>query len=274
VYQNPQFYEWLLAHRRPSAEQKKKLDAQPSPPTTQPVPTAPGHYLLSFPTKIGTQPYELDYVLYIPQGYKPTDAPRPAILFLHEQDTIGPDFHNICVHGPDLLLERKPSLANNFPFVVISPRLPIKCDWETPGLTPALLALVDHVSQSVNIDADRISVTGINNGAVGAWKLAADAPDRFCAIAPIMTEGSLVPGDDRAQVVSTIPGRTFLKSSSADSINRIKSLMNNTRLDWRINPLEEKASATGEVPAYDDHDFLSWLQQQHRRPTHVSSVVK
>jgi predicted peptidase len=273
AYQNPQFYEWLLAHRRPNDAEKKKIDAMATPPTTQPLPTTPGHYLLSFPVKIGDQPYNMDYVLYIPKGYQP-NAASAAMLFLHEQDTIGPAYHDLCVHGPDLALEKKPVLKNNFPFVVISPRLPVKCDWETPGMTQALLALVDHVSQSINIDPDRISLTGINAGAAGAWKLANEASGRFSALVPVVTDGDLIPGDDRAQVMSNLPGRAFIKATESASINRISALIGQSKLDWHLSKLSENSDALGDLPVYNNHQLLKWLADQRRVIPPVSTASK
>ena len=265
VYANPQFYEWLLAQRRPSPVERRKMDAGLNPPTTQSLPTAPGHYLLTFDVKIGIQPYNLDYVLYIPKGYNPAAPACPAMLFLHEQDTIGPDFHDICMHGPDLLLERKPALQNNFPFVVISPRLPLKCEWNSPGMSKALLALLDHVSESIHLDPARISVTGINIGATGAWKLVSDAPNRFAAIIPVLTSGSFTPGDDQAAVVNNLPGRAFIKTTENGSVERMTQLISKTKLDWRLSKLPGTVNALGDLPAYSDHQILNWLSQQRRK---------
>jgi predicted peptidase len=278
-YQNPQFYEWLLDHHRPDAKEKKKLDATPpptgdTPAAPAPMPSAPGHYVLTLNCKVGDQPYPIDYVLYLPKGYKPGAATYPAILFLHEQDTIGPSYHDICMHGPDLLLEKRPALQNNFPFVIISPRLPIKCDWETAGINQMLLALVDHVSQSIAIDPDRISVAGINNGAAGAWKLASESPGRFSALVPIFTEGGIPPGGDRAKAVSALPGRAFVKPDNGQTVNEINGMIGNSKMDWRLIKLPETASALGDVPAFNDRQFLTWLEQQKRKVTPMSAAEK
>ncbi len=274
TYENPQFYEWLLEHRRPDATEKKKLDAMTAPPATQPMPTTPGHYVLTCSTKIGDQPINLDYVLYLPKGYKPGAAPYPTMLFLHEQDTIGPQYKGICLHGPDLLLEKKPLLQNHFPFVIISPRLPINCDWQTPGMTRMLLGLIDHVAESVAIDPERISATGLNAGATGAWKLASEAPDRFSALAAVVTDGPLTPGDDIAQIATALPGRAFIKGGDGDSIGRINQIIGKSKMDWRLAKLADGASALGDVPAYGDHQFLAWLEQQHRKAAPVSNAAQ
>jgi predicted peptidase len=264
-FQNPQFYEWMLSQRRPSPAMKKKLDAQKKPPATQPMPNTPGHYLREFPIQIGNQPFHMDYVLYLPREYSPTGPRLPAMLFLHEQDTIGPDFHDICMHGPDLALERKPALQNNFPMVVISPRLPVKCSWDSDGMNAALLALLDHVSQSVRIDPDRITLAGINAGATGGWKLATEKPGRFSAILPVITDGTLEPGDDKASVLSNLPGRVFIRSDIGSSIDRMNQLIAKTRTDWRLTRLPKDATALGDLPAWSDHQIVNWLVQQHRK---------
>jgi predicted peptidase len=271
-FQNPQFYEWMLAHHRLSAAEKKKLDL--TPPATPEIPSTPGHYLLSFDSKVADQPMPIDYVLYVPKGYKKGDAPRPAILFLHEQDTIGPEFKGICMHGPDLLLEKKPALQNNFPFIVISPRLPIKFEWESDGIREMLLALVDHVAGQLSIDPDRVSVSGINAGAAGAWKLAADVPGRFCALTPILTSGSLTPDDDRKKAAIALPGRAYIKGSEHGSIDRITQIISQTKTDWRMAKLDDTVTALGDVPAFDDQQFLDWLSQQHRGTQPVSAAMK
>jgi predicted peptidase len=264
AYQSPQFYEWLLEQRRPDAEQRKKLDTQPMPPATQTLPAKPGHYLLNFQAKIGDQPVDMDCVLYLPKGYTPTGPARPAMLFLHEQDTIGPAFHNICMHGPDLALERNPALQHNFPFVIISPRLPIKCNWENPGMTGALLDLLDHVGKTINIDPARVSVTGINAGASGAWNLATDAPGRFCAILPVVTDGNFTPRDDRTSVLNNLPGRVFVKSNDNQSLERMNQLIAKTKRDWQLTTLPENANAIGDLPVYSDRQVLDWLAKTKR----------
>jgi predicted peptidase len=252
-YQNPQFYEWFLSHRR-STESKK-------PDTAPPVfPTAPGHYLLTFVTKIGDQPWPLDYVLYIPKPVKDAaPGPHPAMLFLHEQDTMGPDYHDICVHGPDLVLEKNPALQNNFPFVVISPRLPIKCDWQTQGMKEALVALVDHVNQSLPLDPDRLIVTGVNAGANAAWRLADAVPDKFTAVAVTSTDPSFNYPGDPSVVMKRMPGRIYVKSNNKPVIDRFMQIKGQTKLDWKlINAVPISAGPVTEVPMYGDHAFLTW----------------
>ena len=48
-----------------------------------------------------------------------------------------------------------------------------------------ILALADHVEEEYHADPKKMYVTGISNGAMMAYRLACDAPDRIAAIAPV-----------------------------------------------------------------------------------------
>jgi predicted peptidase len=50
-------------------------------------------------------------------------------------------------------------------------------------------ALLDHIVYRYRIDQERIYVTGLSMGGFGTWRLAAQYPDRFAAIAPICGGG-------------------------------------------------------------------------------------
>jgi predicted peptidase len=45
-------------------------------------------------------------------------------------------------------------------------------------------ALLDEIEAKYRVDKDRIYVTGLSMGGSGTWRLAAEFPDRFAAIAP------------------------------------------------------------------------------------------
>jgi polyhydroxybutyrate depolymerase len=48
-----------------------------------------------------------------------------------------------------------------------------------------LLAVLDDVSERTTVDATRVYATGLSNGAMMAYRLAAEASDRIAAIAPV-----------------------------------------------------------------------------------------
>jgi predicted peptidase len=257
AFASPQFYEWFLSHRRGAMPRETSS-------TTQPVmPTAPGHYLLNFDTKVGDQPYRLEYVLYIPKAKTPEPTSRPAILFLHEKDTIGPDYDGICMHGPDLALERDPALAADFPFVVISPRLPLKCEWDSPGMGKMLGELLDHVGKSVALDANRISIAGIDAGANGASRVVEALPKRFAAITWVFAKPGMSPNGNYRQLVSTMPGRLFLASNEPILTQRLTEELAAAKRDWKITTLAAGVKPLGDdLTVFRDRTFLAWLAQQ------------
>ena len=52
-----------------------------------------------------------------------------------------------------------------------------------------LIQLVDHVIGKLNVDPERVYVTGLSMGGYGTWRLAATYPDRFAAAVPICGGG-------------------------------------------------------------------------------------
>ncbi len=272
MYVHADWYEWLLSHRRPpTPAARQQWAACPPPPVDTPVPTTPGHHFCTVVTKVADQPYQLDYVVYLPKGYTPAKR-YPTLLFLRESDTVGPDYHDVCVHGPDLALERHPPMQDGFPFVVVSPHLPVKCDWQMPGMSPMLLGLLDHLKAGgLGIDPDRVTVTGVNGGANGAWKLVTDAPDRFAALVPVETAGPVWPTDETVSAAArTVPGRAFVVAGDTGSVDRVQRLAGGH--DWRTVPLPPAATPLGELPPYTDPATLAWVAAQTRPPAPAASA--
>jgi len=131
-------------------------------------------------------------------------------------------------------------------------------------MTRALLALLDHVSQSIHIDPDRISLSGIDNGSNGAWKLAKESPRRFAAIAAVVTDGELNPGENLSIIMNEMPGRVFVKNSDVATINTINGFIRNSKFDWQLLKIGNQTSALSDHSIYSDYTFLHWLVQQHR----------
>ena len=272
TYQDPDFFEWLLAHRRPSPAARARL-AAPSP-TDTPTPTTPGHHFCTWATKVGDQPCQMDFVVYLPKGYDATKR-YPTLLFLREGDTVGPDFHDICVHGPDLAVERSSTLADGYPFIIVSPHWPAKCDWQSPGMTPALLGLLDHLSGGgVAIDRDRITATGVNAGANGVWKLAFEAPDRFAAVVPVETNvppPETVPAEQLSGVVRMLPVRAFAAAADVSGIDRLTRVAAGSSRDLKVTALPAVATPLGALPPYTDPAVMAWIARQSR-PTPAASA--
>ena len=125
---------------------------------------------------------EAKYVLFVPRSYDGTIA-FPAILFLHGAGARGSDGRRHLSNG----LARAIGQRNeDFPFIVIFPQAREDESWtaESAGGKRAL-AIVDQVQSEYRVDPNRLSLTGLSMGGEGTWSLAASAPDRWSAIAPI-----------------------------------------------------------------------------------------
>ena len=123
----------------------------------------------------------LNYLLYLPPGYEKSEKPFPLILFLHGAGETGKDLKLVKKHGPPKIVEKKKDVA----FIVVSPQAPVR-GWKTKQL----LALLDDVESKYRVDKDRVYLTGLSMGGYGTWALAAAAPERFAAIAPICGGGN------------------------------------------------------------------------------------
>ena len=123
---------------------------------------------------------KLDYLLYLPKGYE-QQASWPLMLFLHGAGERGSDIEVVKKHGPPKLIAG----GKDFPFIVVSPQCPKEMWWEPIEL----VALLDEISSKYKVDADRVYVTGLSMGGFGSWRLAAYAPQRLAAIAPICGGG-------------------------------------------------------------------------------------
>ena len=269
TYQDPDFFEWLLAHRRSTV------------PVQAETPTTPGHHFGTWATHVADQPCQMDYVVYLPKGYdRAVAAGRryPTLLFLREADTVGVDYRDVCVHGPGLALERSPALADRFDFIVVAPHWPAKCDWQTPGMSATLVGLLDHLADAgVAIDRDRVTATGVNAGANGVWRLVSEVPDRFAAAVPIETNcppPDTIPAEQMATVTRSVPGRSFAAADDAGAAGRLTRATAGSSRDWRSAPLPRSAAPLGELPPYADPELLAWIARQSRPAPAASANAK
>jgi polyhydroxybutyrate depolymerase len=102
-------------------------------------------------------------------------------------------------------------------FIVVMPQgtAPGPCNvWNAgrccPDQPPAvddvgfLVALIDHVEATYEVDADRVLATGMSNGAVMSYRLACEAPDRITMIGPVEGSQEVVPPCTPSQPVSAL----------------------------------------------------------------------
>lgn len=189
-YANPQIYEWLLTQRR----------HQPAP-TTLPAmsantPANAGFHLRSIPVELLGQTLSMSCQVYIPPSLKPGQK-APAIVFLHDDRTIGIEKDGMLYHGPAAELLR-PEVRKDFPFILICPQLPpIIGRWGDPAILAAVEKAVADAASSLPIDEKRLYIVGENMGARGATLLARRKGAYYAAELAIMTHPRVAIGDLR-----------------------------------------------------------------------------
>jgi predicted peptidase len=159
----------------------------------------PQKVAISDDQKTGSPSATIRFLLFVPKDYKADGDKWPLMLFLHGSgESSDDDLDLVKVHGPPKIVESKP----DFPFVLVSPQAPKKHEVGGAWKPEELMPLIDHVASKLNVDADRIYVTGLSMGGYGTWRLAATHPERFAAAIPICGGGD---AEKYAKGLSKVP---------------------------------------------------------------------
>jgi predicted peptidase len=200
------------------------------------------------------------YMLFTPKEYTADGKKWPLMLFLHGiGECSNHDLSRVKIHGPAHLVESRP----DFPFVVVTPQAPPPAGYKegvkyTPEQIVAfamkawnpneLIQLVDYVTAKLNIDRDRVYVTGLSMGGFGTWRLVATYPDRFAAAVPICGGGE---PEKMAKAVSRVPIWAF--HGAKDPV---------VKLSWSEEMVDAVKRAGGDVQltVYPNAEHNSWTE--------------
>lgn len=109
--------------------------------------------------------------LYVPASYTP-DQTYPLVICLHGAGFTG-----------DAYLERwQPRLADRY--ILACPTL-YRGDWWTLTAEHLVLATLRTVAAQYRIDHDRVFLTGMSNGGIGAWLIGSHHAPLFAGLAPM-----------------------------------------------------------------------------------------
>jgi predicted peptidase len=197
---------------------------------------------------------EMNYLLYLPKDYDKRES-WPLLLFLHGSGERGNDLELVKTHGPPKLI----SEGKQFPFIVVSPQCPKDRWWEPLEL----VALLDELQRKYKVDPDRVYVTGLSMGGFGTWRLAAYAPERLAAIAPICGGGEKY----WAKMIGQLPTWVFHGAKdegvplerSQVMVDALKKNGGNPK--FTVYPEAEHDSWT---ETYNNPEFYEWLLAQKR----------
>ena len=114
---------------------------------------------------------EMSYGLFVPPTYDPTKALSLVV----------------CLHGAgftgDSYLERWASRLGDS-YILACPTISMGAWWSRYG-EELVLATIRTVQARYHIDPDRIYLTGMSNGGIGAWIIGMHHAPRFAAVAPM-----------------------------------------------------------------------------------------
>jgi predicted peptidase len=126
-----------------------------------------------------------------------TDAAKPPLmLFLHGRGESDGPLSIVAKWGPPRMAAR----GDKLPYILVSPQCPRASNWSAPEQQAALVELVDHIAKTYHADTRRLYLTGLSMGGYGSWRLAADHPEKFAAVAPICGAGNPVDGEKLTNV--------------------------------------------------------------------------
>jgi predicted esterase len=111
------------------------------------------------------------YALYVPAEAKPGDS-YPLIVVLHGMGGSG---GNTIPKWVDRLAED---------FIILCPSYPMGAWWAQPA-EDLVLQLIQEVQAKYPVDPNRVFLSGLSNGAIGAYMIGMFYPDLFAGIIPI-----------------------------------------------------------------------------------------
>lgn len=198
---------------------------------------------------------ELRYLLTTPTGFDPTKESLPMIVFLHGAGERGDDLELVKINGIPKYFAKDQDFGGTR-VVTLSPQCPHDMTWN--HLTAQLMRLIDIVASEINIDRDRIVLTGISMGGFGTWEMGMTYPGTFAALAPICGGGMAW----RAGALAGVPIRVFHGTDDGlVSVEYSKMMVDaiNSCGGTATLTLFDNVGHDAWTSAYETTDLIQWL---------------
>jgi predicted esterase len=199
----------------------------------------------------------LEYGLYVPQNYRPEQA-YPLLICLHGAGFTG-----------DAYLERWQTRLEDR-YILACPTM-MNADWWTRTAEELVLATIRAITLTYHVDPDRIFLTGMSNGGIGAYLIGAHHAARFAGVLPMASgiDNVLIPFLENfyATPLYIIHGARdqVMPVELSRSIVDVLTALNYTyiyREHDRVHP-----TAGGHFFPHDElGDLVGWLGRQSRNP--------
>ena len=204
-----------------------------------------------------------NFLLFLPENEsQKINNKYPTILFLHGIGELGNDLQKLKQEGLPKILDGD----KNFPFIVISPQCPSSTEWyyTNEDNVRAINNMLDDAIKRFPIDTNRIYITGLSMGGIGAWYFALKMPERFAAMAPIAFRGdgwSPCPAAEipawgfHGKLDSVIP-----LTSAQSLVNQFKVCGGN--IDFTVYP---DAGHDCWTKTYNNQELYSWFLNHNKQ---------
>ncbi|WP_158635494.1 prolyl oligopeptidase family serine peptidase [Gemmobacter aquaticus] len=126
---------------------------------------------------------QLDYNLYIPEGYDPAKS-YPLVMFLHDAGVTGSNPRRTLQQGLGAVSFASPEDQARHPSFVLAPQIPAALVNDAAQVSPyveMLPRLLTALQQEYSIDANRLYTTGQSGGCMTSLALGIRHPDLFAA---------------------------------------------------------------------------------------------
>ena len=186
----------------------------------------------------------------------------------------------VCLHGAgftgEAYLERWQARLGD-DYVLACPTTPMGA-WFTRGAEELVLATIRSVQRRYHIDPDRIFLTGMSNGGIGAWVIGMHDAPLFAGIAPMASglDNVLLPflGNLRSTPIYIIHGVKD-QVMPVEFSRRITSEL--TKLGYpfvyREHDREHPMAGGHYFPREELPELVTWLNAQRRNPLPTSVTV-
>jgi pimeloyl-ACP methyl ester carboxylesterase len=152
------------------------------------VPDRSVQHELYFDTSIAYQPDRRPYLLSLPRPAEELRAAGrklPMIVYLHGIAAGGDDHRALYIEGIPRYLRDWPEYTAGHGYIFLAPVSVLRRRFMEPDIAAFTLNLIEHVRDTWPVDPDRVYLTGVSDGAIGTWALAAQRADLFAALAPV-----------------------------------------------------------------------------------------
>ena len=208
-------------------------------------------------------------VVYVPEAYDPAKK-WPLIVFLHGTGEGGRDGNKQTAVGigPEIVAH-----PDRFPCLVLMPQSPLGASWSARDPRPArrknensphVTAAIEQVIARYSVDLDRVSLTGLSLGGLGAFLYGADTIGRWSAIMPICGAGSVADAPKMAKVPVWVFHGADDPVVSPDFSRKMVEALKEAGADVKYT----EYPGTGHnswVQAYADPEAIAWLLAQKRK---------